>query len=92
MSAWNSATQEVVRWEPRSHPTHEGWALIDCGCCNGIRWGGEEPVPCDDCGEGGWLHVHLGSGVIAWWPGGPLHGRLWHDELERVRAALAVTA
>lgn len=88
MSAWNSDTLTVETWEPRLNPDFPGWALVDCGCCAGIRWGGEEPVECSTCGAGGWLHVHLDSGVMAWWPGGPLSGRLDADELSRLRSRL----
>lgn len=89
MANWNSTAGVVEAWAPRVHPFHAGWAMVDCGCCAGIQWGGEAPVECSTCGAGGWLHVHLASGRTAWWPGGPFSGSLGGDELERVRAAVA---
>ena len=50
-----------------------GWTLIDCGCCNGIEWGGEEPRTCRDCGGNGVLW-RSPRGRLALYPGGPFRG------------------
>ena len=27
----------------------KGWKPVQCGCCNGIQWGGTDPIECRDC-------------------------------------------
>ena len=73
MSSWNG--KDIERWEPMTFPDRPGWVAVDCGCCNGIVWGGCEPEPCGECWETGWLYIHASSGVMAEWPGGPLRGK-----------------
>lgn len=51
------------------------WIWRDCGCCAGIKWGGEEPVECDQCKGWGSYAIHAPSGAAAQWPGGPFLGR-----------------
>lgn len=81
MSGWDG--KEIVRLDPKPIEGHPNWWAVDCGCCRGIMWGGDEPRECDDCGATGWLAVHRPSGVLADYPGGPLRG---HAELADLRA------
>jgi hypothetical protein len=75
MSYWNATTREIVSFDDYPWPGHPGWMTVDCGCCVGIRWGGEFPVECDDCGGTGRYARHERSGALALWPGGPFVGR-----------------
>lgn len=50
------------------------WAVSGCGCCAGIQWGGDEPRECLDCGGGGMVFVHIPTGTVAQYPGGPFNG------------------
>jgi hypothetical protein len=75
VSYWNG--KEIVRIAPSLHPLSTGWWCIDCGCCNGIQWGGEYPTECRDCGGGGVVFLHEASGLVAAWPGGPIVGGRW---------------
>ena len=88
MSGWNSKDGTVERNAPIQDPEHPNWWAVDCGCCNGISWGGCEPMECDTCRGGGYLMVHRPSGVIAEWPGGPLNGRAWSTLLAEIDAAV----
>ena len=74
MSAWVDG--KIVRWPDEPIAEHPGWVMRDCGCCNGIEWGGSEPRECSDCAAGGLVAVHLASGTMALYPGGPLRGRV----------------
>lgn len=75
MSYWDSIQQKIVDIPIRPYGKR-GWYLIDCGCCNGIEWGGEEPRECNTCNGVGTYAFHKKSGVIAMYPGGPLLGRM----------------
>jgi len=75
MSAWDSKNGVVVRWKPERIEGYENWWTVDCGCCNGICWGGEEPIECRFCMGRGTICVHRPSGTLAEWPGGPLLGK-----------------
>ena len=55
-------------------PDKPTWAVSGCGCCHGLEWGGEEPRECRDCGGSGGVYVHLPTGSVALWPGGPFNG------------------
>lgn len=74
MSGWVNG--EIVRWADRPIEGSPGWVARDCGCCNGIEWGGCEPIECYECLGSGWIAVHLVSGTVAEYPGGPLRGSL----------------
>jgi len=74
MAYWDG--KKIVDFEPESIPDFPGWQLIDCGCCAGLQWGGEEPRECKDCGGSGRLFLHVKSRVLADYPGGPLRGRM----------------
>lgn len=74
MSHWDSASLQVIRW-PTEPWGKRGWLKVDCGCCNGIEWGGEEPRECKDCGGYGVLALHKKSRVLALYPGGHFMGR-----------------
>ena len=73
MAYWDG--HRIVDYPDKLHPDYPGWVERDCGCCAGIKWGGESPVECEHCGGGGFYWLHLKSGVIADYPGGPLRGR-----------------
>lgn len=55
---------------------YPGWEMIDCGCCDGVEWGGEHPKEYRQCRGGGVLFCHTKSGALAQYPGGPFTGRL----------------
>ncbi len=82
MAYWDSAKQKIVEWQPRPCKEYPGWQEEDCGCCNGIEWGGEYPRECRDCGGSGIVFHHVKSGVLALYPGGPFLGRLSNKEKE----------
>ena len=87
MSSWNSKTGTVERIAPIRDIERPNWWAVDCGCCAGIQWGGDEPVECRTCHGSGLLWVHRPSHVIAEWPGGPLNGKAWPsllDEIDKV--------
>jgi hypothetical protein len=71
---WDSKNQRVVQIPPEPIKEHPGWEWHDCHCCNGIQWGGEHAVECKDCAGQGRVAVHLESGVMAIYPGGPFLG------------------
>ena len=84
MSHWDSVAGKIVRW-PTRPAGKDGWVEIDCGCCAGIEWGGDSPRECSRCMDGV-LCVHVASGRIAEYPGGPLMGRMHADDLKRALA------
>lgn len=47
---------------------------VDCGCCNGLAWGGEYPRECRDCKGSGLLYRYP-SGALALYRGGPFAGQ-----------------
>jgi len=69
MSYWDG--KKIIRIPTKPSKTHPKWDVIDCGCCGGIQWGGEEPRECDRCNETGVIYQHRASGVTALYPGGP---------------------
>lgn len=83
MSWWDSKTGTIRSFEPMPVEGYPDWRCVDCGCCNGVEWGGESPRECRRCGESGHLFLHIPSGVTASYPGGPLLGRLSADEVRR---------
>lgn len=85
MSHWDSEAATIVRHPMKEWPDYPGWWNIDCGCCNGLEWGGEYPQECRDCGGNGYLAWHEKSHVLAWYPGGPLRGKLLPDDAWRSR-------
>ena len=68
MSHWDG--NKIIKWETRPCKEYPDWDVIDCGCCHGIKWGGENPIECDRCGGGGVIYKHRRSGVTAEYPGG----------------------
>ena len=62
---------KIIEWPTRDSERWPGWEEVDCGCCNGIEWGGEEPRECRRCGGNSIYYCHKKSGIIALWPGGP---------------------
>lgn len=75
MAYWDSAHGQIVYSSPRALPDYPGWADVDCGCCGGIEWGGEQPRECRSCGGTGSIARHTKTGTLALYPGGPLCGR-----------------
>lgn len=70
MAHWDSKNGKIVYFEPRPYPAYPGWEMIDCGCCGGIEWGGEEPIECNKCGGSGSIARHRKTGLTAHYPGG----------------------
>ena len=75
MAYWDSKKGKIVGWPTEQVEEYPGWEIIDCGCCNGLEWGGEYPRTCNHCGGDGSLWHHKSSGVLADYPGGPLRGK-----------------
>ena len=75
MAYWDDKKQKIVCRKPKPSQNYPGWDEIDCGCCNGVKWGGLEPRECKRCNGSGILFHHLKSGVLALYPSGPLRGR-----------------
>ena len=73
MAHWDQ--KAIVYWPAKDYPGYPGWEIIDCGCCNGIAWGGESPEECESCGGTGVLCRHEKSKVFAEYPGGPFMGK-----------------
>ena len=68
MAHWDG--KKIVYMKPHPCKEYPAWDIIDCGCCHGILWGGEEPRECVRCGESGVIYKHRESGVMAEYPGG----------------------
>jgi len=75
MAHWNSIKGKIETNPPRLSEFYPGWEVIDCGCCGGLRWGGDSPRECDICGGEGILYRHIKSRVLALYPGGELRGK-----------------
>jgi hypothetical protein len=71
MAHWDSEKGMIVYRPTKKAKYHPKWDEIDCGCCCGIKWGGEYPDECERCGGSGVIYLHRKSGVTAKWPGGP---------------------
>jgi hypothetical protein len=89
VSYWDSAKQEVVRFDPSRWAGYQGWFAVDCGCCGGLEWGGDSPRECGSC-MGGRVALHAESRRLALYPGGPFCGVFSDKEVAHVleRAAL----
>ena len=75
MAYWDSEKGVIVRFQPEPVEGNPEWEIQDCGCCNGLEWGGEEPTECQKCGGNGVIYHHKESGVDALFIGGHLIGR-----------------
>ena len=75
MSYYDSKRKLIVTIPPRDVPLYPGWQQIDCGCCAGLVWGGEQPRECRRCGGDGYIFLHVVSGALAQYPGGPFVGK-----------------
>lgn len=51
------------------------WERLNCGCCNGIKWGGFEPEECEQCGGSGIIWKHKKSNALAQYPSGKFLGK-----------------
>jgi len=76
MAHWNSEKGVIVTWPSQAVDGRPGWVREDCGCCNGISWGGFTPQTCPRCRGNGVIYRHLQSGVLALYVGGPMVGRV----------------
>ena len=72
MSHWDG--EKIIRYKPHPVKDYPGWEVVDCGCCHGIEWGGEDPRECNRCEGSGWIHHHIKSNIFALYPGGPFTG------------------
>ena len=70
MSYWDYKTGKVVGFKPEAYPGYPGWLRCDCGCSNGIQWGGESPIECNHCNGSGSYAKHIKTGLRKDWPGG----------------------
>ncbi len=69
MAMWDGKKTIYFKDEPLKN--YPGWVSVDCGCCGGTQWGGEEPIECDICKGSGSYCKYIKSGVHALYPGGP---------------------
>lgn len=69
MSFWDG--EKITRLTPMIYPHYPGWLIIDCGCSDGLEWGGDYPVECKRCDGNGWIAFHRCSKITAKYPGGP---------------------
>lgn len=92
MSYWDSKNQKMIDRDAFPVKYHPGWAWVDCYCCGGLQWGGDEPRECRSCNGTGWRCVHIDSGIVAIYPGGSLLGRAGKDELEQARVTVELAA
>jgi len=81
MAYWDSKNRKIVYSKPT---LLNKWIVVDCGCCNGIKWGSGEPDDCGVCGGCGFLYVHKKSGAIAQYPGGRFTGRYDKEGLQKL--------
>lgn len=73
---WDYRHPERRRRERSIDMNHyPGWARVECHCCGGIEWSSEPPgAECRTCEGMAGFAVHLATGTVALWPGGPLRG------------------
>ena len=71
MAYFNNKTGFTIYAPDKEYPNYSGWVLVDCGCSNGLEWGGEYPRECLTCNGSGHYAEHIKSGVKAEYPGGP---------------------
>ncbi len=69
MAYWDG--KRTIHFPTKPDEKYPAWDVIDCGCCAGIEWGGEEPRECSSCGGYGVKYQHRKSKVMALYPGGP---------------------
>jgi hypothetical protein len=88
MAHWDGS--RVIEWPTHRAKDYPGWLVVDCGCCAGIEWGGDNPQECDSCWGTGLRYIHEATRTVAVYPGGPLLGAKASDyEMARVLASLA---
>jgi len=75
MAYWDSKKRKIVYRHPKKVKNYKYWYEIDCGCCNGIKWGGPNPKECERCRGNGTIFWHSKSKVFALYIGGPLLGK-----------------
>jgi hypothetical protein len=75
MAYWDSKQGKVIHQPSKPCEEYPGWVREDCGCCNGLEWGGTSPEECSSCAGSGVVYRYLESGVFAQYPGGPFLGR-----------------
>ena len=74
MAYWDG--NKIIHLESKDVKDYPGWLEEDCGCCNGIEWGGEYPKECRNCNGGGSIFRHIKSGILAEYPGGKFLGKV----------------
>jgi len=47
MAYWNG--KRIIYWETKICSEYPNWEVVDCGCYNGLKWGGEYPNECKYC-------------------------------------------
>jgi len=75
MAHYDYRTNKVYTAHPKKDERAKGWFIVDCGCSNGLQWGGVEPRECRNCGGCGVLYYHFNSGALAQYPGRPFVGK-----------------
>ena len=69
MASWVKG--QIIPRKTEPYPGYPNWELVDCGCCNGTKWGGDYPRECNHCNGSGAYARHIKSQVHAAYPGGP---------------------
>jgi len=73
MAYWDG--KRIVYLPDVTSPEYPHWIIRDCGCCGGRLWGYDTPITCPRCRGSGDIWVHVPTGTIALYPGGPLVGK-----------------
>ena len=74
MAYWDSVNNRIIYAPVRTMDDYPGWFMVDCGCCAGLQWSGEEPRECDRCEGNAAIAYHIKSRRMALYPGGPFRG------------------
>lgn len=64
---------KIIEYPPQT--SDNKWYKVDCGCCGGLQWGGDEPRECYTCKGWGFYYWHKPSKTFAQYPGGPFSGK-----------------
>lgn len=80
MSFYDCTINSITSFSTEPITEYPGWVWVDCGCSNGLEWGGEEPRECIDCCGSGRTALHLKSKRLATYPGGKFLGRLENEQ------------
>lgn len=80
MAFYDCKVNEIIHFDSEPWPYYPGWIRADCGCSNGLQWGGEEPRECSGCKGMGFIAIHEKTKRVAMWPGGPFLGSMGKNE------------